>query len=95
VDDEVLTGSTLLQGAELLLERRARGVCAACTHALLPDSASQRLHESPIEELVVTDSVPLTPQKQLEKITVLSLAPLIGEAISRIHTGKSVGELFQ
>jgi ribose-phosphate pyrophosphokinase len=95
VDDEVLTGSTLLQGADLLLERGALSVYAACTHALLPDSASQQLQESPIEELVVTDSVPLTPQKRLAKITVLSLAPLIGEAISRIHTGKSVGELFQ
>ena len=95
VDDEVLTGSTLVQGAELLFERGARGVYAACTHALLPDSASQQLQESPIEELVVTDSVPLAPQKRLAKITVLSLAPLIGEAISRIHTGRSVGELFQ
>jgi ribose-phosphate pyrophosphokinase len=95
VDDEVLTGSTLIQGAQSLLERGARGVCAACTHALLPDSASQQLQESPIEELVVTDSVPLAPERRLAKITVLSLAPLIGEAISRIHTGKSVGELFQ
>jgi ribose-phosphate pyrophosphokinase len=95
VDDEVLTGSTLLQGTDLLLERGALSIYASCTHALLPDSASLRLQESPIEELVVTDSVPLTPQKRLAKITVLSLAPLIGEAISRIHTGKSVGELFQ
>jgi ribose-phosphate pyrophosphokinase len=95
VDDEVLTGSTLVQGAELLLERGARSVYAACTHALLPNSATQRLRESPIQELVVTDSVPLPPERRLPNMTVLSLAPLIGEAISRIHSGRSVGELFQ
>jgi ribose-phosphate pyrophosphokinase len=95
VDDEVLTGSTLVQGAELLLERGARTVCAACTHALLPDPATERLRESPIQELVVTDSVPLPPERRLPNMTVLSLAPLIGEAISRIHSGRSVGELFQ
>jgi ribose-phosphate pyrophosphokinase len=95
VDDEVLTGSTLVQGAELLLERGARTVHAACTHALLPDPATERLRESPIQELVVTDSVPLPPERRLPNMTVLSLAPLIGEAISRIHSGRSVGELFQ
>ena len=94
VDDEVLTGSTIIEGATVLLERGARGVYAACTHALLSNSAVSRICESPIQELVVTDTVPLSEEKLLPKITVLSLAPLIGEAIRRIHTGQSVGELF-
>jgi ribose-phosphate pyrophosphokinase len=95
VDDEVLTGSTIIEGANMLLERGARIVYAACTHALLSNSAVSRIRESPIAELVVTDTVPLSPEKLLPKITVLSLAPLIGEAIRRIHTGHSVGELFR
>ena len=94
VDDEVLTGSTIIEGATVLLERGARGVYAACTHALLSNSAVSRICESPIQELVVTDTVPLSEEKLLPKITVLSLAPLIGEAIRRIHTGQSVGALF-
>jgi ribose-phosphate pyrophosphokinase len=94
VDDEVLTGSTMVEGAKVLLERGARGVYAACTHALLSNSAVHKIEESPIEELVVTDTVPVPPEKQIPMITVLSLAPLIGEAIKRIHTGQSVGELF-
>jgi ribose-phosphate pyrophosphokinase len=76
------------------LERGARSVYAACTHALLSNSAVSRIRESPIAELVVTDTIPLPEEKLLPKITVLSLAPLIGEAIRRIHTGQSVGELF-
>jgi ribose-phosphate pyrophosphokinase len=94
IDDEVLTGVTLAEGSRLLLERGARSVYAACTHALLSTSATERLDKSAVQELVVTDSVPLPPEKHLAKITVLSLAPLIGEAIRRIHTGQSVGELF-
>ncbi|MDP2954118.1 MAG: ribose-phosphate diphosphokinase, partial [Chloroflexota bacterium] len=62
---------------------------------VLSGPAVQRIEESPIRELVVTDTIPLAVEKRLPKITVLSLAPLLGEAIRRIHTGHSVGELFQ
>ncbi len=95
VDDETLTGGTLLEGADLVQERGARAVYLAVTHALLTESAQSKIDKSHIEELVVTDTVPLPPGKRSPKITVLSLAPLIGEAISRIHSGRSVGELFQ
>ncbi len=95
VDDEILTGGTLVAGASLLRERGATAVYAGVTHALLSESASSRIEKSDIEELVVTDTIPLPAGKQSPKITVLSLAPLIGEAISRIHSGRSVGELFQ
>jgi ribose-phosphate pyrophosphokinase len=62
---------------------------------VLSGPAVERLEQSPVSELVVTDTIPLPAEKRLPKITVLSLAPLLGEAIQRIHTGHSVGELFQ
>lgn len=95
VDDEILTGSSLVQGAALLSERGATAVYAGVTHAILSGSAVSRVQESGIRELVVTDTIPLPPEKRIPQITVLSIASLIGEAISRINTGRSVGELFQ
>jgi len=95
VDDEILTGGTLVEGIELLRQRGATAVYAAATHPVLSGSAVARLDKSSVEEVVVTDTVPLPPEKSVAKITVLSVAPLIGEAIGRINTGRSVGELFQ
>ena len=95
VDDEVDTGSTLVATVDMLLRHGAADVYACCTHPILSGEAVRRMEESPIKELVVTDTIPLPPMKRLPKITVLSLAPLLGEAIRRIHTGHSVGELFQ
>ncbi len=94
VDDEIDTAGTLLETMDALLEAGAREVMACCTHAVLSGKAVERLEESPLKELVVTDTVPLPPEKRLPKITVLSVAPLLGEAIHRIHTGQSVGALF-
>jgi ribose-phosphate pyrophosphokinase len=94
VDDEVLTGGTLAATADIALRHGAREVYACCTHALLAGRAVRVLDESPLRELVVTDTVPLSPEKRLPKLTVLSVAPLLGEAIRRIHTGQSVGALF-
>ncbi len=95
VDDEILSGGTLVAGAALLVEHGATAVYAAVTHALLSGDATRKIAESPIEELVVTDTIPLPPTKRHPKITVLTVAPLIGEAIARIHRGDSVGALFQ
>jgi ribose-phosphate pyrophosphokinase len=94
VDDEVLTGGTLVEGARLLKEHGATAVYAGVTHGLLSGNAIERFKNGPIDELVVTDTVPIPPEKMLPQMTALSIAPLIGEAISRIHTGRSVGELF-
>ncbi len=94
-DDEIDTGGTVLAAARIALDRGARSVTAACVHPILSDRAAEKICASEIQELVVTDTIPLPPQKRHEKITVLSVAPLIGEAITRIHTGQSVGELFQ
>lgn len=95
VDDEVDTGSTLAATVDMLRERGTSDIYACCTHPVLSGPAVQRIEESAIKELVVTDTIPLPVEKRLPKITVLSLAPLLGEAIQRIHTGQSVGELFQ
>jgi ribose-phosphate pyrophosphokinase len=95
VDDEVDTGGTLVATVDMLRRHGAADIYACCTHPVLSGEAVQRIEESPIKELVVTDTIPLPPMKLLPKITVLSLAPLLGEAIRRIHTGHSVGELFQ
>jgi ribose-phosphate pyrophosphokinase len=94
VDDEIDTASTTVKSAQALEERGVVEVYAACTHAILSGPAISRLQESNIRELVVSDSVPLPVDKQIPMVTVLSLAPLIGEAIRRIHTGQSVGDLF-
>ena len=94
VDDEIDTGNTTVSSAQALEERGVIEVYAACTHAILSGPGITRLQESNIRELVVTDTVPLPAERQIPIITVLSLAPLIGEAIRRIHTGQSVGELF-
>jgi ribose-phosphate pyrophosphokinase len=94
VDDEVDTAATLVATADIVLHNGAREVYASATHPILSGPAVQRIEESSIKELVVTDTIPLTPEKRLPKITVLSVAPLLGEAIRRIHTGRSVGALF-
>src|SRR5439155_12567924 len=72
----------------------ATDLYACATHAVLSDPAVDRLRESNLLEVVLTDSVPLPAVKRLAKITTLSVAPLIGEAIKRIHRGESVGALF-
>ena len=94
VDDEVDTAATLVATAEIVLRNGAREVHACAIHPILSGPAVQRIEESSIKELVVTDTIPLTPEKRLPKITMLSVAPLLGEAIRRIHTGRSVGALF-
>jgi len=94
VDDEVDTGGTLVATAEIVLQQGAKDIYASCTHPVLSGDAVQKLEQAPIKELVTTDTIPLTLDKHLPKFTVLSVAPLLGEAIRRIHTGQSVGALF-
>ncbi len=93
-DDEVDTAGTLTQAARFLVEKGAREVYACATHPILSPPATERLRASPIKELVVTNTVAIPPAKMLPNITVLSVAPLLGEVIRRIHLGMSVGEMF-
>jgi len=94
VDDIIDTGGTLTSGAEALVKRGVRAVYACCTHAILSPPAIPRIQRSPIEELVVTDSIPVPPEKRTSKLVVISVAGLLGEAIQRIHGDQSVSELF-
>jgi ribose-phosphate pyrophosphokinase len=94
-DDEIDTGGSILAAAEALRERGAREVYSCVTHAVLSGGASEMVVESPIKELAATDTVPLNSKRLDGKITVLSVAPLLGEAIHRIHKGLSVGDMFQ
>ena len=95
VDDMVDTAGTLTTAAAALHEAGAQAVFACCTHPVLSGSAIARLHESVMEELVVTNSIPLRPEAQaLDKIRVLSIAHLMGEAIRRIHNEESISSLF-
>jgi ribose-phosphate pyrophosphokinase len=95
IDDEIDTAGTLCQTVQAVCERGVVEVYAAATHGTLSGPAVQRLCASPLREVVLSDTVPLPPEKQIDRFQVLTVAPLLGEAISRIHTGQSVGALFQ
>jgi len=94
VDDIIDTAGTITQGAEALLEKGALEVYACCTHPVLSGPAIERLQNSPISEVVITNTIPLPIEKQVPKIKVLSVAPLLGDAILRIYEDLSVSKLF-
>ena len=95
IDDEIATGSTMMAAAQGLRQNGAREVYVAAAHGVFPGGAARTLAAMPeISEIVITDTLPLPQDKQHQKIKVLSIAPLIGEAIDRIHKGRSVGALF-
>jgi ribose-phosphate pyrophosphokinase len=95
VDDLVDTAGTLINGVEALLEQGAKSVSACATHAVLSGQAVERISASPIEELVVTNSIPHECHaKKCGKIRTLSVAPLLARAIQSIHEGGSVSTLF-
>jgi ribose-phosphate pyrophosphokinase len=95
VDDEIDTAGSLVGVVNALLKRGVTKVYACCTHPVFSGSSIQRIAASPVKEVVVTDTIPVNDDKKLSKITVLSIASLIGEAIHRIHTGLSVGAMFE
>ncbi|MCL0050952.1 ribose-phosphate pyrophosphokinase [Dehalococcoidia bacterium] len=95
VDDEIDTGSSITSAALTLSKHGAKEIYACCTHAILSGPAVERIANSPLKEMVVTDSIPVPESKQIDRITVLSLAALIGEAIHRIHANLSIGAMFQ
>jgi ribose-phosphate pyrophosphokinase len=94
VDDEIDTGGTLLEVVRALQREGVEEIYACATHGVLSDPAIDRIAASGVREVVLTDSIPLPTEKRLPQITTLSVAPLIGEAIRRIHRGESVGALF-
>jgi ribose-phosphate pyrophosphokinase len=94
VDDEIDTGGSLVNAVSILLERGAKEVYACCTHPIFSGPVIQRIASCPVKEVIVTDTVPIPGDKELDKITVLPIAPLLGEAIHRIHSGQSIGAMF-
>jgi len=94
LDDVVTTGTTLIEATELLLKHGARGVRAAISHGVFAGEAIAKLTASPMEEIVVTDSLPVHDRLKGKKFQVLSVAKLLAEAMRRIHNGESVSSLF-
>ncbi len=94
VDDIIDTGGTLTMAASALVSRGVEGVYAYCAHAILSGPAVSRLADSPIRELVVTNSVAVSEAKRIDKVRVVSIAPMLAEAIRRVHEDRSVSELF-
>jgi ribose-phosphate pyrophosphokinase len=94
IDDIIDTAGTITLAANALVENGAKAVYACCTHPVLSGPAIERIQNSTIKELVVTNSIALTEDKKIDKITGLSVAPLIAEAIIRVHEEQSVSTLF-
>jgi len=94
VDDEIAAASTTIQTTKALLDNGARDVYACATHGVLCGPAIERLQNSPLKKVVVTNTVGVPPEKQFDRLEVLSVAPLIGAAIRSIHTGESISALF-
>lgn len=95
LDDLVDTAGTLTEVAKLLIKEGAKEVHACCTHGVLSGPAIERIEDSPIQELIVTNSIPIPREKLIPKIKVLSVAGLLGEAILRIHEDSSISTLFE
>jgi ribose-phosphate pyrophosphokinase len=95
LDDEIANGGTIVELLNRLRERRVKRIAVACTHGLFTGRAIERLASQPdIAEIVTTDTVPFPPEKRLPNMTVISIGPLLAEAIRRIHVGESVSVLF-
>ena len=95
IDDEIDTAGSLVTAAAALEQAGVTEIYACCTHPVFSGSATKRIAQSPVKEVVVTDTIPIPESKKNEKITVLSMASLLGEAIHRIHAGLSVGAMFE
>ncbi|HEY5037970.1 MAG TPA: ribose-phosphate diphosphokinase [bacterium] len=93
-DDMISTGGSLAEAVNALVSFGAKDIYASCTHAILSGNAVQKLEKTALKEIVVTDTIPIPPEKRIKKITVLTVAPLLGEAIERIHNEASISSLF-
>jgi ribose-phosphate pyrophosphokinase len=94
-DDMISTAGSVVGAANVARYNKAREIYACATHAVLCGPAIERLRDAPIRQVIVTDSIPIPPEKQLPRIKVLSVAPLLADAIKRIHFNESVSKLFE
>ncbi len=95
VDDMIDTGGTIVKAAETLFENGAKDVIVAATHGILSDPAKERLQQSRISEVVVTDTLPISEDRMFEKLTILSIAPILAKAINEVFTDGSVTSMFE
>jgi ribose-phosphate pyrophosphokinase len=95
VDDEIDTAGSITQAAQVCLDAGAKEVYASAIHPVLSGAAIERLQESPLREVVVTNSIAIPDEKRIPKLTVVSIAPLLGETMQRIHTGASVSAAYR
>jgi ribose-phosphate pyrophosphokinase len=93
-DDMISTGGSLVEAVNALVKFGAKEVYASCTHAILSGNAVEKLEKTALKEIVVTDTIPIPLEKRIKKITILTVAPLLGEAIQRIHNEASISSLF-
>ncbi len=93
-DDEIDTAGSMIETAKILEKFEAKAIYAGCTHGILSGPAIERIQNSPIKELVITNTVPIPEEKRIDKITVLSIAPLFAETIRRLNEGRPLGELY-
>jgi ribose-phosphate pyrophosphokinase len=93
-DDMISTAGSICGAAEVMHQHGAKQIYLAATHGLLVGNAGERLQKAPIDGLVLTDTIPIPPEKEIPKLTVLGIAPLLGEAVKRIHRNESVSRLF-
>jgi len=94
-DDEISTAGTLVEAANILKEHGAKEIYAGAAHGVLVGPAIERIEKSPIKEVVVTNTIPVEEEKRIDKIKIVSIAPLFAEAIKRINEGQPLGDLFE
>ncbi len=95
IDDIIDTAGTICSAAEVMMEKGAKEVFACCTHPVFSGPAIERLSKAPLKEIIITNTIPIEESKRLPNLTILSVAPLVGEAILRIHEDLSVSKLFE
>ncbi|HND55235.1 MAG TPA: ribose-phosphate diphosphokinase, partial [Pirellulaceae bacterium] len=93
-DDMITTAGSICGAAEFVHAAGAREIHVAASHGVLCGPAVKRLASAPVDSVIITDSIPLAPEQRLDKIKVLSVAPLLAEAIKRIHQDQSISKLF-
>ena len=94
-DDEIDTAGSMMETVKVLNRFGAKNIYAGCTHGVLSGPAIERIQNSEIKELVITNTIPLPKEKQIDKIKVLSIAPVFAEAIKRIHNEEPLGEMYR
>ena len=93
-DDEISTGGTLIEAINICKRHGAKEIYAGATHGIFAGDAIEKLKQSPVKEVVVTNTVPLDDKKKIDKIKTISIAPLFAEAIRRVNEGQPLGDLF-